>query len=484
MSADHDLAVVGAGPAGLAAATCAAGSGLDVVLLDEQPAPGGRVYLNVEGLAEARSDDLRLLGARYRAGLSLAASFRASGARYRPETAVWMIEADGSSGATLGLRDAASASLLSARRVVVAAGAMERAVPVPGWTLPGVMTVGAAQTLLKASALVPEMPPVSVGSGPQVRLYAAQLLAIGGAIAAILDTTPPGNRVKALPRLPGLIGHLGALRQGLSWQRALKAAGVAVFKGAREIEATGDGRVEAVEFLSGGRRRRIETRLLLLHEGVVPDHHLAMSAGCAMAWDEDGWYWHTVTDHWGVSSVETIAVVGDCAGIGGAEAAAHGARVAILDLAETDPLGAAAEVGPGHLGYVCDVRDRAACTTTVDEIAERFGRIDVLIGNAGIVHGTPILDIAQDEYDEILDTNLRGKFQMSQAAIPHMRAQGSGSIVLVSSIAGQVGGRLLGSAHYATAKSGIRTKAIAPGVIDNDFTKGRVTREIKDEIAK
>ncbi|MEN8151575.1 MAG: FAD-dependent oxidoreductase, partial [Planctomycetota bacterium] len=275
--ADHDLAVVGAGPAGLAAATCAAGLGLDVVLLDEQAAPGGRVYRNIEGLAETRPCDLEALWARYRAGLSLTASFRASGARYQPETAVWMIEADG----TLGLRDAAGASLLSARRVVVATGAMERAVPIPGWTLPGVMTVGAAQTLLKASALVPETPPVIAGSGPLVLLYAAQLLAIGGAIGGILDTTPPGNRVKALPRLPGLLGHLGALRQGLGWQRAIEAAGVPVFKGAREIEAMGDGRVEAVEFLSGGRRRRIETRLLLLHEGVVPDHHLAMSADCA-----------------------------------------------------------------------------------------------------------------------------------------------------------------------------------------------------------
>jgi NAD(P)-dependent dehydrogenase (short-subunit alcohol dehydrogenase family) len=190
-------------------------------------------------------------------------------------------------------------------------------------------------------------------------------------------------------------------------------------------------------------------------------------------------------------------------GIGRATArlfAEHGARVAILDLAETDPRAAAAEVGPGHLGYVCDVRDKAACRATVDDIAERFGRIDVLVGNAGIVHGTRVLDITRDEYDEILDTNLRGNFQMSQAAIPHMRARGSGSIVLVSSIAGQVGGGLFGSSHYAAAKSGIfglakalarelapegiRANAIAPGVIDNDFTKGRMTREIKDEIAK
>ena len=190
-------------------------------------------------------------------------------------------------------------------------------------------------------------------------------------------------------------------------------------------------------------------------------------------------------------------------GIGRATArlfAEHGARVAILDLAGTDPAAAAAEIGPEHQGYVCDVRDGAACRDAVARAAEAFGRIDVLIGNAGVVHGTRIPDIAQAEYDEVLDTNLRGNFQMSQAVIPHLRARGGGAIVLVSSIAGQVGGGLFGSSHYAAAKSGIfglakalarelapdgiRANAIAPGVIDNDFTKGRMTREIKDEIAK
>ena len=150
-------------------------------------------------------------------------------------------------------------------------------------------------------------------------------------------------------------------------------------------------------------------------------------------------------------------------GIGRATArlfAEHGARVAILDIAATDPAAAAADIGAEHLGYVCDVRDQAACTATVDEIAERFGRIDVLIGNAGIVHGTAILDITKAEYDEVVDVSLRGNFQMSQAVIPHMRARGEGSIVLMSSIAGQVSGGLFflcggrcGSARTALYRS-------------------------------
>jgi len=189
-------------------------------------------------------------------------------------------------------------------------------------------------------------------------------------------------------------------------------------------------------------------------------------------------------------------------GIGQATArifAQHGARVAILDLTEMNPEGAAADLGPEHLGLVCDVRHKDACCDCVDRIAETFGGVDVLIGNAGVVYGTPILDISRKEYDEVLDVNLRGNFHMAQAIIPHMRRNKTGSIVLMSSIAGQVGGGIFGRSHYAAAKSGIfglakalarelapdgiRANAIAPGVIDNDFTEGRMTPEIKEEIA-
>jgi len=190
-------------------------------------------------------------------------------------------------------------------------------------------------------------------------------------------------------------------------------------------------------------------------------------------------------------------------GIGHATAevfARHGARVTILDIAETDPAAVARVLGPDHLGFACDVRDAAQCTDSVNRAAETFGGLDILVGNAGVVYGTPVLEISGEEYDHVLDVNLRGNFQMAQAVIPHLRKAGAGSIVLLSSIAGQVGGGLFGRSHYAAAKSGIlglakalarelapdgiRANAIAPGVIDNDFTKGRMTRAVKDEVAK
>lgn len=189
-------------------------------------------------------------------------------------------------------------------------------------------------------------------------------------------------------------------------------------------------------------------------------------------------------------------------GIGFATArlfARQGARVALLDLAATDPKTVAAGLGPDHLGLSCDVRDKDSCDAVVAQVAAAFGGIDLLVGNAGVVYGTALTEITPPEYDEVLDVNLRGNFHMSQAIAPLMRRNRGGAIVLMSSIAGQVGGGIFGRSHYAAAKAGlfglakalarelapdgIRVNAVAPGVIDNDFTKGKMTRDIKDEIA-
>ena len=191
------------------------------------------------------------------------------------------------------------------------------------------------------------------------------------------------------------------------------------------------------------------------------------------------------------------------AGIGRATArrfAQEGARVALLDLMECDPVAAARELGAEHVGHICDVRDRAACGAVLDKVAGELGGIDVLVGNAGIVFGTPLEEIDAAEYDLVMDVNLRGNFNTAQAAAPHMRKRGGGSIVMISSIAGQVGGGLFGRSHYAAAKSGIfglakalarelagdaiRVNAVAPGVIDNDFTRGRMTPADKERVAQ
>ena len=202
---------------------------------------------------------------------------------------------------------------------------------------------------------------------------------------------------------------------------------------------------------------------------------------------------------------DKVAVITGAAsewGIGRAAArlfAAEGARVAILDLAEQEPEAAANDLGAEHFGMVCDVRDRAACLEAAEQVATGFGGLDILVGNAGVVFGTPIAEIEPEEYDHVMDVNLRGNFHMAQAALPYIKAR-RGTMVFVSSIAGQVGGGLFGRSHYAAAKSGIfglakalarelasegvRVNAVAPGVIDNDFTQGRMRPDDKARIAK
>ena len=203
------------------------------------------------------------------------------------------------------------------------------------------------------------------------------------------------------------------------------------------------------------------------------------------------------------NKVAIVTGAGSALGIGRATArmfAEHGARVALTDIDE-EGLGDSGRVlGQPHKTYVCDVTDRQTCLNTVDRVVNDFGGVDVLVNNAGVVHGTRITDIQPEEYDQILGVNLRGHFHMAQAVVPRMRERGAGNIVCVSSIAGRAGGGVFGSSHYAAAKSGIfgfakglarelapegiRVNAIAPGCIDNDFTRGKMTPEDKARIAK
>lgn len=173
----YDLAIIGAGPAGMSAAVEATQAGLSVIVLDEQAAPGGQIYRSVEN---ADSGRLRILGPDYADGGKLAAQFRVCPAIYVPNATVWNVTRD----IRLTYSKAGSSHEISADAVVVSSGAIERPTPMPGWTLPGVMTAGAFQILLKAHGLVADGV-VLVGSGPLIWLIAAQMVAAGARPSAI-----------------------------------------------------------------------------------------------------------------------------------------------------------------------------------------------------------------------------------------------------------------------------------------------------------
>jgi NAD(P)-dependent dehydrogenase (short-subunit alcohol dehydrogenase family) len=180
--------------------------------------------------------------------------------------------------------------------------------------------------------------------------------------------------------------------------------------------------------------------------------------------------------------------------------AQHGARVALLDLERAEPASAAAQLGAGHIGIVADVTDKASCDAAIARVLENYGRIDVLVNNAGITQPRKTVDITAQDYDAVLDVSLRGTLYMSQAVIPAMQRQRGGSIVCISSVSAQRGGGILGGPHYSAAKAGIlglaramarelgidqiRVNSITPGLIQTDISKGKLTEERKAEIAE
>jgi NADPH-dependent 2,4-dienoyl-CoA reductase/sulfur reductase-like enzyme len=322
---DYALAVIGAGPAGLAAATRAAMLGIDTVLFDEQASPGGQIYRSV---TETPLQDRATLGEDYWHGAGLVELFRRSGAAYVPNATIWSV----SRGREIGVSIGGAARILRAGHAILATGALERPFPIPGWTLPGVMTAGAAQILLKSSGLALSGPVVLAGTGPLLWLLAWQTLRAGGTIALILDTTPAGNRGRAMPHaLPFLLSPYFA--KGLKLLAEVRRR-VTVIGGVTELRAEGDGRLREVVWRRGDEKeQRVGCDTLLLHQGVVPNINLANSIGCQQSWDETQLCFRPDVDEWGASSVEGISIAGDGAGISGALAAEHRGGLAALDAA-------------------------------------------------------------------------------------------------------------------------------------------------------
>ncbi|BCG82216.1 SDR family NAD(P)-dependent oxidoreductase [Mesorhizobium sp. 113-3-3] len=180
--------------------------------------------------------------------------------------------------------------------------------------------------------------------------------------------------------------------------------------------------------------------------------------------------------------------------------AEQGARIAILDLDEEQARDAAASLGPKHIGLACNVVDLDACKRAAAEVTEAFGRVEVLCNIAGITQPVKTLEIGPVDWDRILDVNLRGVLYLSQAFIPHMRENGGGSIICMSSVSAQRGGGIFGGPHYSAAKAGvlglakamarefgpdgIRINCVTPGLIQTDITGDKLTEAMRADIIK
>jgi thioredoxin reductase/bacterioferritin-associated ferredoxin len=330
VSASFDIAVLGGGPAGMAAATLAARHGVATVLLDENAAPGGQVYRALApGLVLPDTPD-SLGGDRLRTALA------ASGATTRQGVRVWGLgggplvpTGDPAGPFRIDLLSATGVETLDARALIVCTGTHERIIPFRGWTLPGVIGLAAATVLLKAEGVLPGRRVVVAGTGPLLAAVAAGILKRGGSVAAIVDAAP---RRDWLTALPALASRPQLLARGAGWLAAICRAGVPVLSGWRVAQAFGGDQVAAVEAVPvrGAASQRFDCDAVCVGHGLVPATEAMRLFGAAHRFVATRGGWVPKLDNWQRSSVARLYGAGDCAGIAGAASAPHTGEIAAL----------------------------------------------------------------------------------------------------------------------------------------------------------
>lgn len=315
-----DLIVIGAGPAGMAAAVQAEKFGATVLVLDEQAEQGGQIYRGVLSAGDGRR---ALLGSDYSAGRPLAEAMRQVGIRHEPGATVWRLDPDGIVTYSVG----GLARQAHGKQVIIATGALERPVPLPGWTLPGVLTAGAAQILLKSNGIVADNA-VLVGSGPLLYLLAVQMVAAGVPPRAMVETQTRKDVLRSLTHGVGALRGWRMITKGLGLIATLRKAGIDRFTAADDIRIMGSGKAESVVFSSRGRAHTIECDNVFLHQGVVPNTQITRSLGLQHYWNEQQRCFQPVVDEMGETSIDCINIAGDGAAINGAIAAEIQGRLA------------------------------------------------------------------------------------------------------------------------------------------------------------
>ena len=328
-----DVAVLGAGPAGAGAAIAAAAAGRSVLLIDEAPAAGGQIYrkmpdtLGPASPGTADSDPDRCAGDALRRELHGSTVRTAFGWR------VWSampIER----GFRLDAIGAGAPHAVEAPVLLIATGAVERILPFPGWTTPGVFGLAAATTMLKSQRISPGRRVVVAGAGPLLAAVAAGVLKAGAGVATVVDLNGPADWLAAAP---GLALRPRLALRGAGWVRALWQAGVPVRFRAKVARALGDERLEAVEIAAvDGRTRRqsgeapirIDADALCVGHGLAPATELPRLLRAECIFDRALGGWRPQIDAFGRTSVPGLYIAGDGAGILGGQAALIAGRIA------------------------------------------------------------------------------------------------------------------------------------------------------------
>jgi NADPH-dependent 2,4-dienoyl-CoA reductase/sulfur reductase-like enzyme len=342
MSDERRIVIVGAGPAGVRAAETLVAAGVKPIVIDENARWGGQIYRQPPANGGFERSKKTLYGFEAHKAEALHSTMAAllPHLDYRPDTLAWACEAG-----RLDTLHAGRELRVPFSHLIIASGATDRVLPVPGWTLPGVYTLGAAQVALKAQGCAIGRRVVLAGTGPLLYLVAYQYVKAGAQVMAVLDTSPLSQQIAAAPKLARLPSTFA---KGLYYVGWLKTHGVRIERNVTLVGIRGVDGVQALEWRASREDSPTETiacDAVGVSFGLKPETQLADLAGCRFRFDATNRCWLPEVDPAGRSSVRGLYLAGDGAGIAGADAAELAGRRAALAL--LDDLGIAHPRGPG-----------------------------------------------------------------------------------------------------------------------------------------
>lgn len=319
-----DVLVIGSGPGGLFAALAAAQNGASVLLIDERDHAGGQYFKQRVTIGGASSVDRQM-----QQGADLIERVLAAGVEFRGSTLVWGAFREEKFGITIGVESDNDAYLIRPGALVIATGATEKPTPIPGWTLPGVMTTGGLQTLLRSYQTHPPGPIVIGGNGPLNFQVAAELVKAGTEVNAVIERSNPLSLKGLLPMLAAFFAAPGLILKGLGYLWTLRKARVPVYYGYRITAVNGKHNPESVTIrnvrpVTGNESAAVEipAKAVGLGDGFQPQSEIGRLLGVEYDGAKGQTPWLTARrNDDGSNNVPGVFVVGEAGGFGGAHIA-------------------------------------------------------------------------------------------------------------------------------------------------------------------
>ncbi|CAH1689784.1 (2Fe-2S)-binding protein [Hyphomicrobiales bacterium] len=316
------VAIVGAGPAGIRAAEALVDAGLRPILIDEAPRPGGQIYRQPPPALQRPARELYGFEATKAARLHQTFARIRPAMDYRSETLVWGVRDN-----RVLLSGSEGRAELYFDRIIVATGAMDRIAPIPGWTQPGVYSLGGAQVMLKYQASLIGRRPIFVGTGPLLYLIAWQYLKAGVRPAAVIETGTFSGLASALPRLAA---RPQTLLKGVYFSAGLRARNIPIIYSANPADIYVEGESLVLSYSSYGKQAKVIGDAVALGSGLKPETQLAEVLGVAFAFHHPTRLHLPQCDIMGRSNLPHVYIAGDAGGIRGADAAEAGGALAAM----------------------------------------------------------------------------------------------------------------------------------------------------------